>query len=53
MFIITGVLQGCLLTMAIRFELRDRRKAKQLEREARANDASLHPDEQTPLLGTH
>jgi len=52
MFIVTGILQGCLLTMAIRFELKDRRKAKQLENEARANDASLHPDEETPLLGT-
>jgi len=52
MFIVTGILQGCLLTMAIRFELKDRHKAKQLENEARANDASLHPDEETPLLGT-
>lgn len=56
-FILTGMLQGCLLVMAIRFELRDRRNAKALENgtasQAGANGHSLRPDERTPLLGAY
>lgn len=54
---LTGALQGCLLAMAIRFELRDRRDAKALENglasQAVANGHSLRPDERTPLLGAY
>jgi hypothetical protein len=46
-YIVTGILQGCLLAMGIRFELRDRKKRKLEEETARAAE----PDEHTALLG--
>lgn len=50
-YIVTGLLQGCLLVMAIRFELRDRRKRQQLaEGETEPEDENLGADERTPLL---
>ena len=58
-YVVTGLLQGCLLVMAIRFELRDRRKRQQLaEGEAEPDDEGLGgddgfgADERTPLLRT-
>lgn len=51
-YILTGMLQGCLLVMAIRFELRDRRKAKALENGDESNSDMPQPDERTPLLGS-
>ena len=49
-YVVTGLLQGCLLVMAIRFEVRDRRKRQQLaDGEAEPEDEG-HVDEQTPLL---
>ena len=46
-YIATGLLQGCLLFMAIKFELRDMKKRKLAEQiEAQGED-----DEQAPLLG--
>ncbi|KAF2396528.1 hypothetical protein EJ06DRAFT_559667 [Trichodelitschia bisporula] len=42
-YIVTGCLQGCLLAMAIRFELRDRKKAQQ-------SGGLRVPDERSPLL---
>ena len=51
-YVVTGLLQGCLLFMAIRFELRDRRKRQQLaEGEVEPEDEGLGADERTPLLG--
>ena len=50
-YIVTGCLQGCLLVMAIRFELRDRRKRQQLaEGEVEPEDEGVGDDERTPLL---
>ena len=45
-YIVTGLLQGCLLFMGIKFELRDRRK-RHLQEEAESDGA----DERTALLG--
>ncbi|KIW01938.1 uncharacterized protein PV09_06777 [Verruconis gallopava] len=45
-YIVTGCLQGCLLAMGIRFELRDRRK-RMLEEQ----DADSGSDETSALLG--
>lgn len=47
-YIVTGLLQGCLLAMGIKFELRDRRK-RALEAEAQGDEDTN--DEQTSLLG--
>lgn len=51
-YVLTGVLQGGLLYMGIKFEIRDRRQ-KRIEEEHIANgDADEHvPDERTALLG--
>jgi uncharacterized protein with PQ loop repeat len=46
-YIVTGLLQGCLLFMGIRFELRDRKKRKLDEHTA----GEPEPDEHTALLG--
>jgi hypothetical protein len=47
-FIVTGLLQGCLLAMGIKFELRDRRKRKLAE--LQENDEDIG-DEHSALLG--
>ena len=47
-YIVTGILQGCVLFMGIRFEIRDRRE-KKLRNEV--DGEGEHVDEQTPLLG--
>jgi len=52
-YVLTGLLQGCLLAMGITFEVRDRRKQKQLERQRRGSNANGGgiADERTALLG--
>jgi len=53
-FVVTGILQGCLLVMAIRFELRDWRKKQQLaEGETEPEEEEHIADERTPLLRTY
>jgi uncharacterized protein with PQ loop repeat len=49
-YIVTGILQGCLLFMGIRFELRDR-KYRKLGEQAAGEGTSTPPDERTALLG--
>lgn len=54
LFILTGLLQGCLLAMSLWFLWRDRKAAKSASiQDANGNGASLHGEdsEQTPLLG--
>jgi len=47
-YIVTGLLQGCLLFMGIKFELRDRQKRRLAEQRADADDTS---EEYSALLG--
>ena len=47
-YIVTGCLQGCLLFMGIKFELRDRQKRKLA---ARSEGQSQAEDETSALLG--
>ena len=60
-YIVTGILQGGLLTMGIRFELRDRaakraevpeRRVERMGREWLGDDEETDVDETTALLGT-
>jgi phosphatidylglycerophosphate synthase len=48
-YIVTGCLQGCLLAMAIRFELKDRRKRRMAEEEE-SDEQERNANEETPLL---
>jgi hypothetical protein len=49
-YVITGCLQGCLLAMGIRFELRDRKK-RRAQRLAESESDADAADERTALLG--
>lgn len=46
-YIVTGLLQGCLLAMGIKFEIRDRQKKKLMEQQHEDEDTS---DEHSALL---
>ena len=52
-YAVTGVLQGCLLVMGIAFELRDRRRKRDIGSEGieTVGGEENHADEQTPLTG--
>ena len=59
-YLVTGVLQGCLLSMAIWFEIRDRRRRKASDDAGGtqnghlahgAEEDSAPSNEETPLLG--
>ena len=60
-YLVTGILQGGLLCMAIGFEMKERRKRKDGKPDSleegqnghtieEESEAAQHPDEQTPLL---